>query len=190
MRADLEQLRLLLDPPRLRHRLRRRAAARQALPRLAEHAARELVDEQAVQVLHETIRVLGAHDERQVQIVRGLRHEMDLLLLEHLEHGRELVQDRADPLADERDGRAVADDRDLAELAQIVGERLDGRAVRDVLRRVDRDRDVALGSRDQVDRDAVLAKDVEGVGEEADLVPHLHRFHRDERDAACDARWP
>ena len=28
-------------------------------------------------------------------------------------------------------------------------------------------------------------KHVEGVGEEADLVPHLHRFHRDERDAAA-----
>ena len=131
----------------------------QPLPGLAEHAARELVDEQAVQVLHETVRVLGAHDERQVQVVGGLRHEMDLLLLEHLEHGRELVQDRADALADERDRRAVADDRDLAELAQIVGERLDGGAVRDVLRRVDRDRDVALGRRDQVDRDAVLAED-------------------------------
>ena len=79
-------------------------------------------------MLHEPVGVLGVHDEREVQVVRGLRHEMDLLLLEHLEDGAELVQDRADALADERDRGAVADDRDLAELAQIVGERLDGRA--------------------------------------------------------------
>ncbi len=136
-------------------------------------------------MLHELVRVLGAHDEREVQIVRRLRDEMDLLLLKDFEHWAELVQDRPDTAADECDGGTIADHRDLAELAQVLGERLDRGAVRDVRADVDRDGDVALGRRDQVDGQAVLAKDIEGVGKEADLVPHLHRFHRHERDAVA-----
>ena len=87
-----------------------------------------------------------------------------LLVLVHL--GRTDVGPRAGRIlvADERDGRTVADDRDLAELAQIRGKRLDRGARRDVLRRIDRNRHVALGRRDQVHRDAVLAEHVEGVG--------------------------
>ena len=59
-------------------------------------------------MLHESIGVLRVHDEREIQVVRGLRDEVYLLLLEHLEHGSELVQDRADAAADERDRRAIA----------------------------------------------------------------------------------
>ena len=153
----------------------------QPLPRLAEHAAFEFADEQPVQMLHEPIGVFRVHDEREIQVVRRLRDEVDPLLLEHLEHRRELVQDGADALADQRHGCAVADDRDLAELAKIGGERLDRGARGDVLRRIDRYGYVALGRRDQIHRDAVLAENVERIGQKADLMPHLHRLHRHER---------
>src|SRR6185295_6889753 len=176
--ADFQQLGLLLDPPGLRNGLRDGSAAGELFPGCAEHAALELVHEQPVQMLHELVRVLGVHDECQVQIVRRLRDEMDLLLLKDLEHWAELVQDRADTAADECDGGTIADHGDLAELAQVLGESLDRGAVRDVRADVDGDGDVAFRRRDQVDGQPVLAKDIERVRKEPDLMPHLHRFHR------------
>ena len=115
----------------------------------------EAAHELAVQLLHDAVGVLGAHDERHVEIVGRLRHQVDLILLEQLEHGGQLVQNRTDAPADERDGRAVADDRHAAESPEVGHERIQAGRVDAVGADVDGDRHVALGGGDQIDRQPV-----------------------------------
>src|SRR5690606_25753924 len=154
---DPQELRPAIDPPRLRKLRRERQPARELLPRGAEHAAFEARDELRVELLNDALRMLGADDEREVQIVRRLRDEVHMIFLEELEDGRQLVHDRADAPPHERDRRAVVDDGDAAQAPQVLRERLEPAAIRAVRADVHRHGDAALRGRDQVDGDAVLA---------------------------------
>ena len=61
------------------------------------------------------------------------------------------------------------------------------RVVERVGRRIERHGDVGLGGRHQIDRHAVLLEHLEGIGEEADLVPHARALERNQRDALLGA---
>jgi hypothetical protein len=63
---------------------------------------------------------------------------------------------------------------------------LERRGIQRIGRRIQRHGDVRLRGRNEIDRDALLLEDLEGVGEEAHLMPHTGAVHRDERDALLD----
>ena len=94
-------------------------AAVQLFPRRAEHAiGSHLADRDLVQARDQPIAVRFVDHERDVEIVRGLRDQIDLLLFEQLERFAEPVQDRADVTADQAHGGARADDFDAAQPAR------------------------------------------------------------------------
>ena len=91
----------------------------QLIPGRTQHAiARHRADQQLVQLLDQPVALVLVDDEREVQIVRGLAHQIDLLLGEQLERVAELVQDGADVAADEAHGRARPDHLHAAQLAR------------------------------------------------------------------------
>jgi len=138
-------------------------------------------------VLDESIALVLIDDEGEVEIVRRLADEIDLLLFEQLECGAELMQDRANIASDETYGCARSDDLNTAELRERLNERSQTIGIECICLRVERDSDVRLGGRDQIHGHTVILKDLESIGDEADLMPHAGAVHRNQRDALLDA---
>ena len=145
------------------------------------------LDEQLVQLVHQAIGLAFVDDESEVQVVGGLAHEIDALLFEVFEGLAQLMQDRADVATDEAYRRAGTDDLHARQLCQVCDHRFHGGSIECVRLRIQRHGDVGLRRRHQVDRQAVLLEDLEGVGEKTDLVPHARAVERDQRDALLDA---
>ncbi len=83
--------------------------------------------------------------------------------------------------------RAGADHLDTTQGRQRVHQRLERARIQGVGRRVERHGDRRFRGRHQIDRQSVLLEHREGVGQEADLVPHAERLHRQQRDAFLGA---
>ena len=100
----------LLPPTRAaRARGDRRACANSCSHVGPEHAiARQRADQQLVQLLDQPVALVLVDHEREVEVVRGLADEIDLLLLEQRERVAELVQDGADVAPDQRHARRRA----------------------------------------------------------------------------------
>ncbi len=140
-----------------------------------------------MQLADELGALLLVDHEAQVQVVCRLRHEMDALLLEHLERGREPRQERPDLAADQADRRAARNQPDVAERLQVRDQSLKDVLAGFPVRRVDRHRDVRLRCRHQVDRYAVVAEDRECPRQEADFMPHADAVHRHQRKTVTHA---
>ncbi len=97
-----------------------------------------------MQSLQQPVSVLGVHDECQIQVVRRLGQKVHFLLLERLQDGAQLVEDRSYPSPHECDGCAVADDGYPAEPPEVFGHRVDDGGVGDVGAHIDGHGDVAL----------------------------------------------
>ena len=185
---DAHEFRPARPPPRRPADRRLRADPVDLLPRRTEHAIRgRVLHGELVQALHEPVTLLLVDDEGQVQVDGGLRDEVDLLLLEELERVAEAMQRRADVAPDQAHRRARSDHLHAAQARQRGDQRLDRAVVECVRRRVEGHGDARLRGGHQVDRQPVLLEHRESIGEEADLVPHAERLHRDERDALLDA---
>ena len=99
----------LHGPPGLRARGDVLGLGEQLLPgRAHDRVARQRPDQQVVQLLDQPVALVLVHHEREVEVVRGLADQVDLLLLEQRERIAELVQDGADVAADQRDARRRA----------------------------------------------------------------------------------
>ena len=131
-----------------------------------------------MQLLDQAVALVLVDDEGEVQIVGRLADQVDLLLLEELEGAAELVQDGADVAPDEAHRGARADHLHAAQPREIGDQLGHRRVVERVGRRIERHRDVGLGGRHQVHRHAVLLEHLEGIGEEAHLVPHARALER------------
>ncbi len=89
-RGDFEQLVALAHPPDIRRKRIRGFGLEQLFPARAERrAAARLANDRGMQLANQARALLGVDDEAQVQVVRGLRHQVDALLLEDLERGGE-----------------------------------------------------------------------------------------------------
>ncbi len=153
-----------------------------------EHViGRRVPDDDVVQAAHQAIALLLVDDERDVEVVRGLRDQVDALFLEQFERIAQPVQRGANAAPDEAHRGAGPDDFDAAEPRQRGHQRLERAAVERVRGRIERHGDAGLRRRHEVDRQAVLLEDGERIGEEADLVPHAERLEREQRDALLDA---
>ena len=75
-----------------------------------------------MQLLDEAIALALVHDEGEVQVIRRLAHQIDLLLFEELEGAAELVQDRADVAAYQAHGGARPDHLHAAQPRQAGNE--------------------------------------------------------------------
>ena len=186
--GDALELGAPVHPPR---RSARRHGGREALDLLpggAEHVVgRRVAHDHVVQAAHQPVALLLVHHESDVEVVRRLRDQVDALLLEQLERVAEAVQRGADTASDQAHRRARADDLDAAQLRERRHQRLEGACVERVGGRVERHGDRGLGRGHEVHRQAVLLEHREGVAEEAHLVPHPERVHRDQRDALLGA---
>ena len=131
-----------------------------------------------MQLAHQPHRLLVVDDEGQVEVGGGLRHQVDGLLLERFEQRPEAVQDGADLPADERHRGARPEHPRAAELGELAGEPLQPPAVHRTGRGVERDGDVGLGGRHQVDGEPVTGDAREQLGEEADALPHAGGLER------------
>ncbi len=174
-------------PPRRALRLRFLV---QVAPARPEHSAvldahRLGLDQQVVQLRHEARADLLVDDEREVEIVRRLRDQVHAQRTELGEHRRQLVQHRAHAAADQRDRRARRDHLDAADLREVLAQRRQHVGIDEILARIQRDGDVGFRRADEIDRQPVALELLEHVGEEADLLPHADRLHRDQRDAAA-----
>ena len=96
------------------HQLRARAAARfrggeELLPGGTQDlVGADALDQPLMQLLYQPIALGFVDDEGEVQIVGGLAHQIDLLVLEQLEGRPQLVQDAADVVPDQAQGGARA----------------------------------------------------------------------------------
>ncbi len=182
-----QQIRTALVPPLPRRDFRLGGRAVQLFPGGSQHAIEaHLADRNLVQTPDEPISLLLVDDERDVEIVRGLGHEIDLLLFEELERFAETVEDRPDVAAHETDCGARSDDLHATQLRQIEHERIEPSAVERVRRGIQGHRHARLGRGDEVDGNAVLLEHLECIREETDGMPHADRLHRDQRDVLLD----
>ena len=97
-----------------------------------------------MQLLHEPVALVLVHDEGEIQIVGGLAHQVDLLLLEEFERIAQLVQDGANIAPHETDRGARTDDLYAAQPRQIGHQRAEQRVVQRVGGRIERYGDVSL----------------------------------------------
>ena len=139
-----------------------------------------------MQLAHETRTLLSIDDETQVQVVGGLRHQVYALFLEHLERGSEARQDRANLAADETHGAAIRNHADMAQLTELADDGFLDVGRQHAVARVNRHRHVGLGGRHEIDRDAVVAENSEGLRKEADFMPHADGCHRNERELVAN----
>ena len=158
------------------------------LPGRPQHAIRGHVSHgEFVQAAHQPVALLLVDDKGQVEVVGGLRHEVDLLLLEELERVAEPVHHGTDIAADKAHRRARSYDLDPADTRQVLYQPLHHARLERVDRRIERDRDAGLGGGHQVDREPVILEHGERIGKKADLVPHPQGLHRHQRNALLDA---
>src|SRR5690348_9789578 len=95
--TEFEQRVATLLPPIVRVRQRLFFLAVELFPSRAEHSVRShLADRDFMQTRHETVALLLVDHERDVEIVRSLRDEINLLLFEQFERVAESMQDRSD----------------------------------------------------------------------------------------------
>ena len=188
--AEFEQGLALAPPPG--RRSHGRGTVGEFAPARPEHRgvvdAHDLgTDQQGVQARNQRIDQALVDDEGQVEVVRGLRNQMHVKCAKLREHGRKPVQHRAHAAADQGDRRARRDHLDPAERLEVGAQAGQHVGVEQVVGRIERDGHVGLGRTDQVDRQAMPLEGLEHVGEEADLLPHADRFHRDQGDALARA---
>jgi len=111
----------------------------------------ESVHEQFMQALYDSVRMFRVDDECEVQIVRRLRHEVDLVFFEYFHDGAQLVQYCAYSAADQSHCSTIFDNVYSAELTEFGCQRRNGGLVGDIGTDVDRYGDVTLRRRDQID---------------------------------------
>ena len=151
------------------------------------HRHRATVDQRRMQDLQQTIGIGFVNDERQVEVVGGLRNHVHAFLPERGPHVRQLVQQRTHAAADKGDGSARHDHLDLADFRQVGAQRGQHIGVDQVVAGIQRNGHVGFGRTNQVHRQTVLAEAGEHVGQEADLLPHANAFHRNQHDAIATA---
>ncbi len=95
------------------------------------------------------------------------------------------MEDRADLPPDERHRRARPEHARAAERRQLDRERLQPLRVDRPRRGVERDGDIRLRRRHQIDRQPVPRDAREDVGEEAHTLPHTGRLEREQHDATA-----
>ena len=84
-------------------------------------------------------------------------------------------------------GGAGTEDLDAAKLAERrVESRSSAAGSRVLARGIQRDGDIGLRGRHEIDRQTLLLEDLECVGEKSHLMPHAGAVHRDQRDALLD----
>ena len=93
-----------------------------------------------MQLLHQPIALRLVDHESEIQIVGGLAHEVDLVILKELERRAELVQDAANIVAEQAQRGARSEDLHAAKLAERRGKprergRIEGVGGRDPARR-------------------------------------------------------
>ena len=191
-RGERQELGAAVPPPLPRRPLLRlglariAAAVEQIRPGRPEDRALGLVtEEEAVKLAHQPLLLILVDEEGEVEIARRLRHQMDLHLVEHFEHRREIVEDGADASSHQRDGRGGRDQPRLAVLGEVAEKPAEQLGLQRVGPGVQGDGDVGLRGRDRIDRQAVAGEDGEDGGEEADLMPHPQGLHGDQGDAAA-----
>ena len=143
------------------------------------------VDQRCVQLGQHAVGIGFVDHETQVEVVRRLRDQVHALLSEHRPDVGELVQHRAHAAPDQGDCRARRDDLDPADLRKVLRQAREHVGIDQVFVRIERNRHVGFRRADHVDRQAVPTEALEHVGEEADLLPHPHRFHRHQHDAVA-----
>ncbi len=190
--TDFEQLlAALLTPPRCRRRQHLTAAV-QGLPagteqRAVVRAQRACRDQQFMQMRQQFVHHILIHHKGEIEVVGRLRNHVHAQLAELSEHARERMQHGAHAAANQRDRRTRRNHFHTAHLGQVAGQCGERVGIEQVFGRVQRHGDVGLRRADHVHRQAMLLELREHVGEEADLLPHAHRFHRDQRDALARA---
>src|SRR5258706_594670 len=95
-------------------------ASEELAPGGAEDRAFHLVSkEEPVELAHQPLALLLVDDEGEVEVRGRLRHEMNLQLLERLQHRPELMQNGADSPPHQRERCGRSDDLRLAERREI-----------------------------------------------------------------------
>ena len=140
-----------------------------------------------MQFVQQAVGVGFVDDKGQVEVVRRLRNQMHALAAEGRPHVRQLVQQRTHAAADQRDRGARRDHLHAADFRQVRGELGEHVAADQILAGIERHGDVGFGRADKIDRQAVALETLEHIGEEADLLPHAHAFHRHQHDAVAAA---
>jgi len=120
-------------------------ARKELLPGGSEHAlAGHRTDQELVQLFNQALALVLIDDEGEVQIIRSLCDEIDLLLCKEFEGISQAMQDGADIAPDQAHRGARADDLHAAQTLKIGDERGEQRAVETIGRRIERHRDVGL----------------------------------------------
>ena len=87
------------------------ASAEQLLPGGSEHLVRaDALNQPLVQLMHQPVALRFVDHEGEVQIVRRLAHQVDLLVLEQFEGVAEFVQDAADVVTEQAQRSARSQD--------------------------------------------------------------------------------
>ncbi len=109
-------------PPIGRHR-RRAFRGEQLLPRGPQHFVRaDALNQPFMQLMHQPVALRLIDDEGEIQIVRRLRHEINLVILEQLERRSELVEYAADVMAQQAHRGAGPENFHPAEFAERIAQ--------------------------------------------------------------------
>ena len=140
-----EQLRALAAPPGHARRGDLLRLGEQLLPGRTQHTVvRHRADQQLVQLLDQAIALVLVDDEGEVEVVRRLAHQVNLLLLEELEGPSELMQDGADVAPDETHRSARPDHLHATQARQVRDQLREERVIECVGRRIKGYRDRGL----------------------------------------------
>src|SRR5882672_5620358 len=88
----------------------------QLLPGGPQYSVRaDALNQALVQLMHQAIALRLVDHEGEVQVVRSLGHQIDLLILEQFKGRSELMQDAANIVAQQAQGGAGSQDLDAAQ---------------------------------------------------------------------------
>ncbi len=124
--------------------------------------------------------LVAVDHEAEIEVIGSLRHQVNALFLEDLERRRQARQDRTDLAADQADGRAVTDELHVTHLFEVLNQKFGRFGGQHSVPGINRYRDVRFRRGHEIHGNTVPCKYLESLREEADLIPHPYRGHRDQ----------
>ena len=117
-----------------------------------------------MKLVHQPVALRLVDDKREIQIIGGLRDQINLLVLKQFECRSQFVQDAANILPQQTQGGAGAKDLNAAKLAQGRGQALQCGAIQGVGAGIQGDGDIGFRRGHQIDRQTVLLENLERIG--------------------------
>ena len=139
-----------------------------------------------MQLLHQPVALRLVDHEGEVQVIRGLGHQINLLILEQLESRPQFVQDPANVVTQQTQGSARPQNLDAAQALERGGQTIERRGVQGIGGGIQGHGDIRLRGGHQVDRESLSLEDLESIRQKTHLMPHAGTVHRHQRDALLD----